>query len=98
IFGLDIKPLNYLGEISYGIYMYHMIVVYAVSFVSMKLLATRLSGLPFHAVYFVLVFGITIAVAAASFYLLESKILKFGRKQINKVPSESVNRLVPDTV
>ncbi|MGB1038468.1 MAG: acyltransferase family protein, partial [Bacteroidia bacterium] len=42
IFGLDIKPLNYLGEISYGIYMYHMIVVYAVSFVSMKVLATRL--------------------------------------------------------
>ncbi len=36
IFQIKNKALNYLGNISYGIYMYHMIVVYAVLFLFMK--------------------------------------------------------------
>ncbi len=30
IINLDLKPLNFLGEISYGIYMYHLLVIFTV--------------------------------------------------------------------
>ncbi len=36
LFQIKNKALNYLGNISFGIYMYHMIVVYAVLFLFMK--------------------------------------------------------------
>ncbi len=37
LFNIRSKVFNYLGRISYGIYMYHMIVVYLVLFVFMKI-------------------------------------------------------------
>lgn len=84
IFGLDNKVFNYLGEISYGIYMYHMIVVYAVTFLSSKLL----SDLPFavlQSVYILSVFSLTIILSAASYRFLESKILLKGRQFIKQL-------------
>ena len=44
LFQIKNKTLNYLGNISYGIYMYHMIVVYAVLFLFTKF--DSLSALP----------------------------------------------------
>lgn len=85
LFGLDFKPLAYLGKISYGIYMYHMLVVYAVSFISMKVLASRLEGIAFHGVYILLVFSVTIAVAALSYHLMEERIILFGRSKIRNI-------------
>lgn len=84
IFGLDNKVFNYLGEISYGIYMYHMIVVYAVTFLSSKLLI----DLPFavlQSIYIVSVFSLTIMLSAASFRFLESNILQKGRQFIKQL-------------
>lgn len=81
LFGLNNRPLNYLGKISYGIYMYHMIVVYAVTYAAGKYLIS-LDQLPFQLIYFALVFGVTIAISALSYHLLESSILGFGKKKI----------------
>ncbi|MEL6675579.1 MAG: acyltransferase [Bacteroidota bacterium] len=82
LFGLNLRPLNYLGQISYGIYMYHMIVIYAVSFLSLKVVHL-LPGPLFYLFYVGLVLGLTILIAALSWHVVERHILRFGRKVIH---------------
>lgn len=79
IFSLQNAFLDYMGKISYGIYMYHMPVVYAVAFLFQKQLL-RAGGGWYFVIYFGLVFVVTTAMAAASFYLVEQPILKRSKK------------------
>lgn len=83
IFNLDNKILNYLGDISYGVYMLHVPLVYALSFV-FKIYLTGLnqsySGL---FLYYALLFGSVIIAASISYRFFEQPILKI-HKQLKK--------------
>ena len=83
LLGLDIGVFNYLGKISYGLYMYHMIVIYAISFLASKFV-DRPSGFAFQAAYIILVLVCTVVVASISYYLIENKILRRGKKIITQ--------------
>jgi len=84
LFGLDNKVFNYLGEISYGIYMYHMVVVYAVTFLVGKL-SSDLPFIALQSVYFSSVFSLTIVLSGISFKFLESTILTKGKHYLKKI-------------
>jgi len=63
-------PLHYMGKISYGIYLWHIIV-----------LATILERMPWLVEYklVLVVSAITLALAAASFHLIEKPMIEKGR-------------------
>lgn len=93
IFKLESPTTHYLGSISYGVYMFHMPVVYAFSFVFTK----TPKGLLNSPIYFVLFYGGVIAVsligAGISYRFLETPILKLGQ-QFLKRNKESRKELV----
>jgi len=80
---LAIRPLIWLGTISYGVYLWHWPVN-----VFLSTERTHLHGLPLHAVRFALTF----AIAIASYRFLEQPIRKHG------VPFKRPLYIVPATV
>ncbi len=72
------KKLNKLGEFSYGIYMYHMLIVFATVLV-FKLLTPSLNNMVFQVVYYTLVVTIVIWVSAGSKKYFEDPFLRLKR-------------------
>ncbi len=94
LFSLDKPILNYLGKISYGVYIYHMLAVYAIAFLAGKFL-TEVSPILFHIVFIVSVFAITLLLASLSWHIIESKILKFGSKKIQQFENRKKDKVLP---
>jgi peptidoglycan/LPS O-acetylase OafA/YrhL len=81
--GLEIKNkfLNYLGTISYGIYMLHCIVIYFVAFIFMKIEQLNVfNDLITIILIFVITIVLTILLAHISFKYFESYFLKLKQK------------------
>lgn len=88
------KFTEWLGNISYGIYMYHMIFVYAASFVFLKLQIHEWNTPLYFISYFLFVMGATIACAQLSFRCIEKQLIQKGkqwRKLRNKIPKMGIN-------
>ncbi|MBV5343555.1 hypothetical protein JZU68_08105, partial [bacterium] len=80
IFKLRNKFLNYLGEISYGIYMYHLLLIFGcIQFLKKYLvqLSSPLSSFLFYAIVIIFV----IAVSSLSKVLFENYFLNFKNKK-----------------
>lgn len=69
---LDWPPFQYLGKISYGLYIYHFPVIWFVS----QIQGLGSSGESVHPLVLMLSFIITITIASLSYYLLEKPFLK----------------------
>lgn len=80
IFSLNNKALDYLGKISYGMYMFHMPVVYATSFLFQKLHSVTSISMLFFPSFYIIVFGSTIGIASFSYHFIEQPILKKSKK------------------
>jgi peptidoglycan/LPS O-acetylase OafA/YrhL len=80
ILNLDNRPLNYLGKISYGLYMYHMPMVYAIAFLFKRMAWTDAAGWYFFPLYFALVFALTGVLASGSYYALERPLLRYSKR------------------
>lgn len=77
---LEHRSLNWLGKISYGIYMYHMIAIYAASFLFLKVFSgIQHYFLIYTLLYYVFVFGATIFMAHLSYEYFEKRFLKLKR-------------------
>jgi peptidoglycan/LPS O-acetylase OafA/YrhL len=74
------KVLNYMGNISYGIYIYHMIAIYMVEALMVKL-KFQAGSIFFGAIFLILVFTINIAIASVSFKYFESIFLRMRPKE-----------------
>ncbi|MBX2943800.1 MAG: acyltransferase [Cyclobacteriaceae bacterium] len=70
ILNMENKTLNYLGKISYGLYMFHPIVIVLVikSFV--------LFGIASNVIYYPFIILFTIVISGFSYFLMESRFLK----------------------
>lgn len=71
---LEWKALTYLGKISYGIYMYHFIVLIPVLVLASKLKTDN------NIIIYSLILTITISIASISYHYFESFFLKRKRK------------------
>lgn len=73
---LNLKPILFLGKISYSLYLYHTIILFS-------LIYTFNDVLP---IYIILLSTIVISVIVASiaYYLVEKPSMKLGRKLKNK--------------
>jgi peptidoglycan/LPS O-acetylase OafA/YrhL len=80
VLDLDNRPLNYLGKISYGLYMYHMPMVYATAFLFKRMAWTDAANWYFFPVYFTLVFALTGVLASGSYYGLERPLLRYSKR------------------
>jgi peptidoglycan/LPS O-acetylase OafA/YrhL len=80
ILHLDSRPLNYLGKISYGLYMYHMPMVYATAFLFKKMARTDATRWYYFPAYFTLVFALTGVLASGSYYVLEKPLLRYSKR------------------
>ena len=69
------KTLSFLGEISYGIYMYHMLVIFGTTLFLKKYLIQMSSPLT-HVVFYSIVAFCTITLSILSKYLFENYFLK----------------------
>jgi peptidoglycan/LPS O-acetylase OafA/YrhL len=73
------KMLNYLGKISYGIYMYHFMVIPAVIFVT-KRYFDKAPELITNCIVYSIVLVVTIGISALSYELFELRFIKLKSK------------------
>lgn len=85
IFSLDYPILNFLGKISYGLYMYHLIVVVF----SIKLL--QYFGQFRNIILYPMVLIITILIASISYYFFELKFIKRKAKYSKVLSGENIS-------
>lgn len=74
---LENKALNYLGKISYGLYIYHMLVIYGLGYICDKLSFTISKPLTF-----TLTTLFTITIAHFSYFYFERRVLNIKQKYI----------------
>ena len=70
---LELKPLQFIGKISYGIYLYHLFLIAIGRYVART---QGVDELPRGATMFFLYSGVSILLAAISWYFIERPILK----------------------
>ncbi|MFM2226281.1 MAG: hypothetical protein RJA07_2483 [Bacteroidota bacterium] len=80
IFSLDYKILNYLGDISYGVYMLHVPLVYATTLVFKKMLSTYTNTTWYLPLYYLVLFCAIIIAASLSYKFIEQPILSIHQK------------------
>ena len=77
MFSLENKMFKFLGNISYGLYMFHMTVAGGIIYLAMEL---GLTSLTFNIFVYVCTFVVTILISHYSFILLEKPFLKLKSK------------------
>jgi peptidoglycan/LPS O-acetylase OafA/YrhL len=85
LLNVEWEPLIYLGKISYGIYMYHMIADYAVRQAFTMLHLDGKENLALVLLYGAAVLGIAIVIAHLSYRYVESYFLSLGRHRAHAV-------------
>ncbi len=80
ILRLDYKWMNYLGKISYGMYLYGAIFRILCLYLTEKIFGHDLSGIFMNMVYFLLTFAFTIVVSVISFRFFENPFLKLKNR------------------
>jgi peptidoglycan/LPS O-acetylase OafA/YrhL len=85
LLNLEWEPLIYLGKISYGIYMYHMVADYAVRQTFISLHLDGVHSFFRMLVYGALVIGITLVISHLSYRYVESYFLSLGRHRPRKL-------------
>ncbi len=79
IFKLNKGWLNFLGDISYGIYMYHMVVIFSIVLVLAKLL-NGIGGMASTIVFYLIITTIIIIVSALSKKFFEDPFLRIKKR------------------
>ena len=72
---LEIKPLLFLGRISYGLYMYHMLADYFLRYLFSKYVSCSHFPVATMVSYHVLLLTLTIGIATVSYFFVERKVL-----------------------
>lgn len=79
---LENRPLNFMGSISYGFYVYHVISIVTAGFV-MGMLHLEAGNLTYAFVFYAVAGSINTCMAWLSFHFFEKKILKWGHARLN---------------
>lgn len=79
---LENRPLNFMGTISYGFYVYHVISIVTAGFV-MGMLHLEAGNLQYALVFYAVAGSINTGIAWLSFHYFEKKILSWGHRKLN---------------
>ncbi|MBT7134682.1 MAG: acyltransferase [Polaribacter sp.] len=79
IINLDLKPLNFLGEISYGIYMYHLLVIFTV-IVGLKSILNSFSPITSTLLFYSLITAGILITSSLSKRFFEDPFLRFKER------------------
>ena len=79
IFSLENKVFNFLGQISYGLYMFHPVSI-LLSKTILQMININTSDLIFNTLLYVFTFVFTIFISSISYYYFEIKFLKLKPK------------------
>jgi len=79
IISLEHKIFNYLGDISYGIYMYHMLIIFGITLFLSKFF-NNINNILASVIFYILVTCLTIIVSGLSKKFFEDKFLKLKKK------------------
>ena len=82
LINLDLKPLNFLGEISYGIYMYHLVIIFAV-IVGLKSILNSFSPIISTLLFYIIIIVGTVITSSLSKRFFEDPFLRFKEKFSN---------------
>ncbi|MEJ7779643.1 MAG: acyltransferase [Daejeonella sp.] len=86
IFKLENKALNYLGQISFGLYMYHELAI-GISITFLKDLSLNFDYAAPNVILYIFALLVTIGVASLSYYFLEKPFLKL-KARFSKISSK----------
>lgn len=110
VLNLEFKPLNYLGKISYGLYMYHNIILVVVLKFVLYYSGVALNSLTGNLIYYGLAISTTILVASLSYRFIERPFIRAkvrysevvsgenAKDDIRPVPTEKELRIVENAV
>lgn len=76
---LDYEIFNFLGKISYGIYMYHLMIIPPVLYVYHKYINSK-NEITVNLFAYPMVIGLTVLIAALSYHFLEKPFIKMKSK------------------
>lgn len=77
---LDNKVMNYLGSISYGIYMYNPLAIVLVVYLALQPYTPTPSGFTDSAIYTGICLGLTLLISTLSYELMEKRLLRWKDK------------------
>lgn len=89
---LDNRVTQYLGQISYGVYCYHVLFITA----TLNLMQFSAMDGPRNLILYTMVISSTIVCSALSFHFLEQPLTRYGRRQEQRVTRQST--VAPPTV
>ncbi len=72
---LDNRLFNWLGNISYGLYMFHMLALYATSFLFLRLSGLHANFVFYQCLYYIVAISLTLILAHFSYYYFERRFL-----------------------
>lgn len=82
------RAFEYLGKVSYGIYMFHMIAVYAASWLFLRTSWWHGRPAAFYPAYYALVFAVTILLAYLSYRYFETPFLRLKNRRYASLRSQ----------
>ncbi len=103
---LENKTMDYLGKISYSLYMWHSIALICALHLA-RFLNPRLDDLTSNAAYYIMAILLSIALSAASYELFEMQFLKFkhlfakvqsGNLKEEAIPEEKTTVPIPSSI
>lgn len=101
VINLEYKPLNYLGKISYGLYMYHNIILVVVLKFVIYYSGVTLNSLTGNIIYYGLAISTTILVAGLSYRFIERPFIKAKVRYSKVISGENALdksiTILPDT-
>lgn len=91
IFQLQNKTLDYLGKISYGLYMYHCLCIAIAFYLVEQLTSYSISRLTGNLIAYPLSFALTILLSALSYHWIEQPFIRQKRKFARVASGDSPN-------
>lgn len=89
VLNLEVKPLNYLGKISYGLYMYHNIILVVVLKFMLYYSGIALNSITGNIIYYGLAISTTILVAGLSYRFIERPFIRAKVRYSDVVSGEN---------
>jgi len=92
LFNLNNKYLNYLGKISYGIYMYHFAVI-AIVLSCSRALDVQLPAFTFNVLIYGTVIGLTVLISGLSYRFFEYRFIRLKSRFTGIVSGDQAHKI-----